>query len=96
LVSIERDTKDIKALLLLCAIGLIEEDLDLVQSTIAELMSFVPNEVSDYAEDISMEVAAFFSIQGHEKAATTIMSKLVHQYPWNARYWALLTDQILR
>ncbi len=95
LYSIEKNPKDIKALLLLCSIGLIEEDFGLVQSTIVEIMSFLPNEVSDYAEDIHLILSAYFSIQGHEKASITIMAKLVHQYPANARYWSLLIDQIL-
>ncbi|TPX67731.1 hypothetical protein SpCBS45565_g03629 [Spizellomyces sp. 'palustris'] len=96
LSCVARDPHHMKALIGLCAFGLIRQDFPLAQSAAAEIIKIPPDglwELDTEADDV---LSRLFMLQGNLKASKGFLSKAVHRYPWKAERWRTLAEFLYR
>ncbi|KAJ3256832.1 Tetratricopeptide repeat protein 37, partial [Borealophlyctis nickersoniae] len=95
---IQKDPTYLKALIGLCALGLVREDATLAQSAAAELIKVCPADCGDGGDDADVDwvLSRLFLMQGNVKTAKGFLSKAVHRYPWKAERWARVAELVYR
>ncbi|KAJ3035493.1 Tetratricopeptide repeat protein 37 [Rhizophlyctis rosea] len=91
---IATDPQYVKALVGLCALGLVRDDGTLAQSAAAELVKVTSSEVDDMDADVDWILSRLFLAQGNLKTARGFLAKAIHRYPWKAERWAALSEFI--
>ncbi|KAJ3177104.1 Superkiller protein 3 [Geranomyces variabilis] len=94
LAIVARSPQNAKALMALCAFGLIRQDGALAQSAAAELLKISPEVLEQQQAEADHLLSSLFAIQGNMAAAKGFISKAVHRYPWHAERWRKLAQFI--
>ncbi|KAI8921089.1 hypothetical protein DFJ77DRAFT_545666 [Powellomyces hirtus] len=92
LACITRTPQHIKALMALCAFGLVRQDGNLAQSAAAQILKLTPEALGDHDADADRLLSALFAIQGNMAAAKGFISKSLHRSPWKAERWQRLAE----
>ncbi|KND01469.1 SKI complex subunit tetratricopeptide repeat protein SKI3 [Spizellomyces punctatus DAOM BR117] len=96
LSCVARDPRNMKALIGLCAFGLIRQDFALAQSAAAEIIKIPPDGLGELDVDADDVLSRLFMLQGNLKASKGFLSKAVHRYPWKAERWRTLAEFLYR
>ncbi|KAI9209035.1 uncharacterized protein BJ171DRAFT_564870 [Polychytrium aggregatum] len=92
LECVKRNNRSLKAMLSLCAMGLVKDDLALAKSAAVEIMKVRPDEAGADDHDIEWVLSRMFLIQGNTKVAKGFLAKAIHRYPHRAERWARLCE----
>ncbi|KAJ3014539.1 Tetratricopeptide repeat protein 37 [Thoreauomyces humboldtii] len=96
LTCVTRTPNHVRALMALCALGLVRGDGDLAQNAAARLLRVSPEEMGVHDESADHLLSSLFAIQGNVPAAKGFLSKAIHHAPWKADRWQKLAKFVYR
>ncbi|KAI8822676.1 uncharacterized protein EV422DRAFT_619118 [Fimicolochytrium jonesii] len=97
LACLARSPGHVRALSTLCALSLVQGDVQLAQSAAVELINISePEKLGAADTDVDVVLSALFACLGNRKAARGFLSKSVRRRPWVAGRWRVLADHVGR
>ncbi|KAJ3028113.1 UNVERIFIED_CONTAM: Tetratricopeptide repeat protein 37 [Siphonaria sp. JEL0065] len=93
---IHRGTGFPQALISLLALGIVTQNDALAQGAAADLIKEKPESLVGLESDRNSVLSRYFLLQGGSKLSRGFLAKNIHQAPWKAGRWLLLSDNISR
>ncbi|KAI8614622.1 hypothetical protein BC830DRAFT_1169243 [Chytriomyces sp. MP71] len=85
-----------QAVISLLALGIVCQNNELAQSAAAELLKEKPEALTGLEAERNQILSKFFLLQGGVKLSRGFLEKDIHQAPWKASPWLMLSDNISR
>lgn len=82
----------VKAIISLCAIGLVLEDWTLAETAAAELLKLDPRILKEFDEDVDLLLCRMFTLTNNRIVSRGFFAKSIHKYPWKANLWSRLAE----
>ncbi|KAI9105448.1 hypothetical protein DFS34DRAFT_574925 [Phlyctochytrium arcticum] len=89
---VSRDSNFVKALVTLCALGIVHKDSGLAQSAAAEILKVDPVSPELDSTNARQLLSTLWNLQGDKKRSASILAKAIRQKPWLASRWQSLSQ----